>query len=101
VRRWAVGWDTIRKLLDDSQKTLIPAIRALKGNRAYYVSIDRENNAMTNVSLWETLVDAKQMASLQAMLDLAKVLPDLNTYFGQVIEFAGLPAKFATTWHHA
>jgi integrase len=25
----------------------------------------------------------------------------LNTYFGQVIEFAGLPAKFATTWHHA
>jgi hypothetical protein len=27
--------------------------------------------------------------------------PDLNTYFGQVIEFAGLPAKLATTWHHA
>jgi hypothetical protein len=42
--------DTIRKLLDDSQKTLIPAIRALKSNRAYYVGIDPENNAMTNVS---------------------------------------------------
>jgi hypothetical protein len=57
--------DTIRKLLDDSQKTLIPAIRALKGNRAYYVGIDRENNAMTNVSVWDTRGDAEQMASLQ------------------------------------
>jgi hypothetical protein len=85
VRRWAVGWDTIRKLLDDSQKTLIPAIRALKGNRAYYVGNDRENNAMTNVSLWETLVDAKQMASLQAMLDLAKVLVDAGVRFERPI----------------
>jgi hypothetical protein len=42
-------YDMIRQLLDQSQKTLIPAIRALKGNRAYYVGIDRENSAMTNV----------------------------------------------------
>ncbi len=43
--------DSIRKLLDDCQNTLVPAIRALKGNRAYYVGIDRANNAMTNVSV--------------------------------------------------
>jgi hypothetical protein len=73
--------DPIRRLLDDSQKTLIPAIRALKGNRAYYVGIDRENNAMTNVSVWDTLRDAEQMASLQAMLDLAKIFVDAGVHF--------------------
>ena len=44
----AANYDAIRKLLDDSEKTLVPAIRALKGNRAYYVGIDPENNAMTS-----------------------------------------------------
>jgi hypothetical protein len=73
--------DPIRRLLDDSQKTLIPAIRALKGNRAYYVGIDRENNAMTNVSVWDTRRDAEQMASLQAMLDLAKIFVDAGVHF--------------------
>jgi hypothetical protein len=76
---------TIRQLLDQSQKTLIPAIRALNGNRAYYVGIDRENNAMTNVSVWETLDDAKQMASLQAMLDLAKTFVDAGVRFERPI----------------
>jgi hypothetical protein len=61
----AANFDTVRKLLDDSQKTLIPAICALNGNRAYYVGIDRENNAMTNVSVWDTRADAEQMATLQ------------------------------------
>ena len=35
----AANYETIRKLLDDSKETLIPAIRALKGNRAYYVGL--------------------------------------------------------------
>jgi hypothetical protein len=75
----------IRQLLDQSQKTLIPAIRALKGNRACHVGIDRENSAMTNVSVWETLDDAKQMASLQAMLDLAKTFVDAGVRFERPI----------------
>ena len=78
-------YDMIRQLLDQSQKTLIPAIRALKGNRAYYVGIDRENSAMTNVSVWETLDDTKQMASLQAMLDLAKTFVDAGVRFERPI----------------
>jgi hypothetical protein len=78
-------YDMIRQLLDQSQKTLIPAIRALKGNRAYYVGIDRENSAMMNVSVWETLDDAKQMASLQAMLDLAKTFVDAGVRFERPI----------------
>ena len=39
---WAFRCSQLRdnpKLLDDSKETLIPAIRALKGNRAYYIGI--------------------------------------------------------------
>jgi quinol monooxygenase YgiN len=74
-------FELVRKLLDDSQKTLIPAIRKLKGNRSYHVGIDRENSAMTNMSIWETRDDAQQMASLQAMADLAKIFVDVGVRF--------------------
>ena len=57
-------------------KPSFPAIRALRGNRAYYVGIDRETNAMTNVSVWETRADAEQMATLRAMLDWAKTFTE-------------------------
>jgi hypothetical protein len=81
----AEKFETIRQLLDESQKTLVPAIRSLKGNRAYYVGIDKTNCAMTNVSIWETLGDAQQMASLQAMLDLAKVFVEAGVRFERPI----------------
>src|ERR1700722_10920537 len=67
------------------QETLIPAIRGLKGNRAYYVGIDRENNAMTNVSVWDTRGDAEQMATLQPMLNLAKIFVDAGVRFERPI----------------
>ena len=81
----AANYDAVRRLLDDSQKTLIPAIRGLKGNRAYYVGIDRENNAMMNVSVWDTRGDAEQMATLQPMLNLAKIFVDAGVRFERPI----------------
>jgi hypothetical protein len=77
--------DLIRKLLQDSQKSLDPAIRALKGNIAYYVGMDDENLIMSNVSVWNTIDDAKQMASLQAMQDLAKSFIDAGVRFERPI----------------
>lgn len=67
----ASRYDAIRERLIESQAILIPAIKALKGNRAFYAAIDREHGVMSNVSVWETMADAKQLDSLQAMLDLA------------------------------
>jgi hypothetical protein len=78
-------FDAIRRLLEQSRETLDPAIRALKGNLGYYVGIDRENSAMTNVSLWATRADAEQMASLQPMLDLAKTFVDAGVRFERPI----------------
>ena len=65
----ASQYEAIRQLLDEAQATLIPAIRALRGNLAFYAGIDRENCAMQNVSIWETLADAKDMAALAALFD--------------------------------
>jgi hypothetical protein len=78
-------FDAVRRLLDDSQKTLAPAIRSLQGNRGYYVGIDREHNAMTNVSLWDTRSDAEQMATLREMLDLARIFVELGVRFERPI----------------
>jgi hypothetical protein len=75
----------INDLLDNSQITLIPAIKALRGNLGYYVGIDRNNNSMTNVSIWETLEDAEQMASLKAMSDLAAVFIEAGVAFERPI----------------
>jgi hypothetical protein len=78
-------FQTINDLLNDSQTTLIPAIKALRGNLGYYVGIDQINDTMTNVSIWETLEDAHQMASLQAMLDLAAVFIEAGVRFERPI----------------
>ena len=78
-------YDAVRSLLDDSRRTLIPAIRALPGNRGFHAGIDRANSAMTNVSLWDSLPDAWQLDSLQAMLDLAKVFVDAGVRFERPI----------------
>jgi len=64
-------YEAIRQKLIEAQTSLIPAIKALKGHVAFYAAIDREHGAMTNVSIWESLADAKQLDSLRAMLDLA------------------------------
>ena len=67
------------------QETLIPEIRGLKGNRAY-LGIDRENNAMTNVSVWDTRGDAEQMATLQPMLNLAKIFIMPGAFIATTLE---------------
>jgi hypothetical protein len=81
----APRYAVVRKLLDESRASLIPAIRALRGNLAYYVGIDQENSTLTNVSIWWSLEDAKQMASLPAMLALAKTFTEAGVSFDRPI----------------
>ena len=64
--------DAIEQKLDESQAILVPAVRAQKGCLAFYAGIDREHLTISNISVWETLADAKQLDTLPAMLDLAK-----------------------------
>jgi hypothetical protein len=88
----ASHYDAIRERLIESQTTLIPAIKALKGNLAFYAGIDRKNCAMSNVSVWEALADAQQLDSLQVMLDLA------HTFVAAGVRFERPITNHETLW---
>lgn len=65
------SFESVKQRLDASRKSLVPAIKKLRGLLRYYVGIDAESNTLINVSVWKTVADAKQMDTLQAMRDLA------------------------------
>ncbi len=60
-------------------------IREMRGNLGYYVGIDHKNNAISNVSLWESVEAAEQMATFQPMLDLAGAFVALGVRFQRPI----------------
>ncbi len=49
----------------DRNTTSSSLSRAMKGNLAYYAGVDRINNAMHNVSVWQSVADANQMATFE------------------------------------
>jgi quinol monooxygenase YgiN len=48
----------------------LAGIRELPGLISYHAGIDRENNQLSNVSVWDSAEHAKAMSSFQPMLDL-------------------------------
>lgn len=71
-------------LNNEFKKSLIPAIKKLKGNLGYYVGIDKEKHTMTNVSFWQTKEDALQMATLKEMLDMRTTFEALGIKFIEI-----------------
>src|SRR5919197_2051598 len=57
----------IRNRLDESRKTLVPAIKALRGCLHFWAGVDAVSNTMINISIWATLEDAKQLDTLSQM----------------------------------
>jgi hypothetical protein len=49
----------------------LSGIKQLRGLKMYFVGVDADAGQFTNVSVWDTVDDAKQMSSFQPMLDLA------------------------------
>ena len=68
-------------LNNEFKKSLIPAIKKLRGNLGFFVAIDKEKNAMSNISFWETNEDALQMATLKEMLDSRTTFATLGVRF--------------------
>ena len=71
-------------LENEFKKSLIPAIKKLKGNNSYHVGIDKEKNTLTNVSFWNSIEDAKQMATLKEMLDMRATFEALEIKFIEI-----------------
>ena len=77
--------DAVEARLARSRAALEPGILAMRGNLGYFAGIDRANNAMHNVSLWESVADAEQMSTFQPMLDLAPDFVALGVRFQRPI----------------
>jgi hypothetical protein len=75
----------VESKLRDSKARLETGIRAMRGNLGYYVGIDATNHAMHNVSVWESVADAEQMATFAPMLELAGEFAALGVRFERPI----------------
>lgn len=81
----ADSYDEVARRLDASQQSLVPAIRRLDGLIGYYAGADPASNTMVNVSVWDTVDHAEQMASLPEMLALAGEFVELGCVFERPI----------------
>lgn len=71
---------------------MLPAISALTGCLHYWAGIDSTSNTMVNVSVWETLADAKQMETLAPMLALGREFVERGVVFDRPIH------NYVTLW---
>jgi hypothetical protein len=89
----------VEEKLRESRAGLENGIRAMNGNIAYYVGIDRSNNAMHNVSFWETVADASQMACARSISSRMSVVGTFETcrLHRAMSEFEGKRKTYART----
>ena len=69
------------RLLAQSEGPLREPLQQLNGLLHYYVGIDPEHGQLINASVWETLEDAHQVDSLQAMLAQRPILEAAGVSF--------------------
>jgi hypothetical protein len=64
---------------------LEPGIREMRGLIHFYTGEDEATNSLSNVSVWRSLEDAKQLDTYQPMLDLGKVFVSKGARFDRPI----------------
>ncbi|HEY7558681.1 MAG TPA: hypothetical protein VIH18_28150 [Candidatus Binatia bacterium] len=77
--------EKIRARLIAADALLAPELKKLRGMRHYYAAIDAASGTMVNVSVWDSLEDARQMDGLVAMQSLAKEFIALGVEFERPI----------------
>lgn len=79
----------VRKLIDDSAKTLVPAIEKLRGLLYYHAAVDAASSTVY-VSVWEDLEAARQLDTLQAMLAQRPILEAAGVTFDRIANYEPL-----------
>jgi hypothetical protein len=82
-----------KRMMSEAESILAPGIRGLRGCQAYLAGADEATSSLSNVSIWDTLDDAKQMERFQPMLDLGKRFLEAGATFERPI------MNYATLWH--
>jgi hypothetical protein len=83
------------RMMSEAAKVLLPGIQAMRGCRGYFAGSDQTTSSLSNVSIWETLEDAKQMERFQPMLDMGKRFLDAGATFERPI------MNYGTLWQLA
>jgi len=79
------------RLMAESITVLEPGIRRMRGLIRFYAGSDEAVNSLTNVSVWRTLEDARQLDTFQPMLDLGKVfVANGATFERPIMNYASL-----------
>ena len=81
-----------QRMMAEAETVLAPGIRAMSGCRAYFAGADQATSSLTNVSLWNTIEDARQMDRFQPMLELGKRFATEGATFERPI------MNYATLW---
>lgn len=82
----------IKRMMAASKTVLEEGIRRMRGLIHYYAGEDEAVSSLTNVSIWQSLADAKQMDTFQPMLALGKEFAAKGATFEQPI------MKYLTLW---
>jgi hypothetical protein len=80
------------QMMQASDPVLRPGIEAMPGLLAYYAGADEATSSLSNVSVWATLANAKQMDTFQPMLDLGKAFAAKGATFERPI------MNYSTLW---
>lgn len=83
-------YDEVRRLIQESAKPLVPALKELVGLLYYHAGVDSETNTVVNVSVWSSLDAAKQMDSLAEMLAQRPILEEAGVQFGRIANYEPL-----------
>lgn len=83
-------YEEVRRLIDESAKPLIPALKRLRGLIHYSAGVDPITNTVVNVSIWTDLAAAKQMDTLQEMLAQRPILEDAGVQFDAIANYEPL-----------
>jgi phage-related protein len=70
-----------QQMMIEADSVLRPGIEAMPGLINFYAGADDATSSLTNVSIWKTLDDAKQLDTFQPMLDLGKTFTQKGATF--------------------
>jgi hypothetical protein len=82
----------LRQMMIEADALLRPGIEAMAGLIDFYAGADEAASSLTNVSIWETLENAKQLDTYQPMLDAGKAFVERGATFERPI------MNYATLW---
>ena len=85
-------FEAMSRMMAEAEAALAPGIREMRGCLDYYVGADPATSSLSNVSVWETLEDTKQMERFQPMLDLGARFGEAGATFDRPI------MNYATFW---